>query len=132
LIEGDRDIATGQFLLFAGTPLERIATKQELDSRDLFAPQQRVQHNKIIADNNFAFRNNRLKVNLGYQNNIRQEFGNPEESAEKSLYFDLKTINYNVQFQLTKVKEWHTTFGISGMSQTKQNKGMQRLIHRVQ
>ncbi|MGB3008426.1 MAG: TonB-dependent receptor, partial [Chitinophagaceae bacterium] len=128
LVEGERDFTTGQFLLYGGTPIERVATSQELDSRDLFVPQQRVQHNKIIADNNFAFKKNRLKVNLGYQNNIRQEFGNPEDPAEKSLFFDLKTLTYNVQFQLTKIKEWHTTFGVTGMSQANRNKGMEVLI----
>ncbi len=93
LTEGDRDDATGKFILFAGSPLERIATNADLDSRDLFVPQQRVQHNKFILDNNFAIKKSRLKINLGYQNNLRQEFGNPESPAEKSLFFDLKTIN---------------------------------------
>lgn len=128
LIEGERDDATGKFLLFTGSPLERIATPQDLDSRKLFVPQQRVQHNKIIADNNFVIKKSRLKVNLGYQNNLRQEFGNPESPLEKSLFFDLKTINYNFQWQLPEMKEWHTTIGINGMRQSNQNKGEEVLI----
>ncbi|HQV56281.1 MAG TPA: TonB-dependent receptor plug domain-containing protein, partial [Chitinophagaceae bacterium] len=43
LIEGDRDDGTGKFILFGGTLLERIATNADLDSRNLFVPQQRVQ-----------------------------------------------------------------------------------------
>jgi len=128
LIEGDRDDATGKFILFDGTPLERIATNADLDSRNLFVPQQRVQHNKIVSDNNFAFKKSRLKVNLAYQNNLRQEFGNAEDPKEKELFFDLKTINYTLQWQLPEAKEWHTTLGTNGMRQSNQNKGEEALI----
>ncbi len=128
LIEGERDDLTGQFLLYAGSPLERIATNDELKGRELFIPQQRVQHNKIILDNNFSLKKSRVKLNLGYQNNIRQEFGNPELPLEKSLFFDLKTINYNLQWQLPGIKEWHTTIGVNGMQQNNQNKGIEVLI----
>ena len=128
LVEGERDDATGQFLLFGGSSLERIATRSDLDSRKLFVPQQRVQHNKIVSDNNFAIGNSRLKVNLGFQNNQRQEFGNPEDPLEKELFFDLKTFNYNLQWQLPELKEWHTTIGINGMRQTNANKGEETLI----
>ena len=59
---------------------------------------------------------------------MRQEFGNAEDPAEKSLFFDLKTFNYNLQLQLPEVKEWHTTFGLSGMRQSNENKGEEVLI----
>jgi len=128
LVEGDRDDATGKFILFAGSPLERIATDADLDSRKLFVPQQRVQHNKLVLDNNFAIKKSRLKLNLGYQNNQRQEFGNPEDPEEKELFFDLNTINYSLQWQLPEMKEWHTTIGVNGMSQNNKNKGAEVLI----
>ncbi len=128
LVEGDRDAATGKFILFTGSPLERIATASDLNTRDLFVPQQRVQHNRLILDNNFAIKKSRLKINLGYQNNLRQEFGNPEDPAEKELFFDLKTINYNLQWQLPEMKEWHTTIGVNGMKQNNENKGEEALI----
>ncbi len=128
LVEGDRDDATGKFILFAGSPIERIATDADLDSRKLFVPQQRVQHNKLVLDNNFAIKKSRLKLNLGYQNNQRQEFGNPEDPSEKELFFDLNTINYSLQWQLPEMKEWHTTIGVNGMSQNNKNKGAEVLI----
>jgi|CXWL01.1.fsa_nt_gi iron complex outermembrane receptor protein len=128
LVEGERDDATGKFILFAGSPIERIATTADLYSRNLFVPQQRVQHNKFILDNNFAIKKSRLKINLGYQDNLRQEFGNPENPERKELFFDLKTINYNVQWQLPEMKEWHTTIGINGMRQRNENKGKEVLI----
>ncbi len=128
LVEGDRDDATGKFLLFAGTPLERIADNEDLDGRSLFVPRQRVLHNKLISDNNFAIGKSRLKLNLGYQNNQRKEFGNPEDPAEQELFFDLQTINYSLQWQLPEIKEWHTTIGVNGMSQSNANKGAEVLI----
>ncbi|HMU45317.1 MAG TPA: TonB-dependent receptor [Chitinophagaceae bacterium] len=128
LIEGERDDATGEFILFGGSPLERVATDEDLSTRDLFVPKQRVQHNKIISDNNFAIGQSRLKINLGYQQNIRQEFGNAEDPEEKELYFDLGTFNYSVHWQLPEMKEWHTTIGVSGMSQSNKNKGAEVLI----
>jgi len=128
MVEGDRDDATGRFILFAGSPLERIATNADLDSRDLFVPFQSIRHTKIVSDNNFAIRKSRLKINLAYQNNLRREYGNPEDPAEEELFFDLKTFNYNLQWQLPEMKEWHTSIGVNGMQQTNQNKAEEVLI----
>jgi len=44
------------------------------------------------------------------------------------LFFDLKTFNYNLQWQLPELKEWHTTIGINGMQQSNKNKGEEVLI----
>jgi len=128
MVEGDRDDATGKFILYSGTPLERIATTADHDSRELFVPQQWVQHNKLILDNSFMLKRGRMKLNLGFQENIRQEFGNPEDPQEKSLFFDLKTMNYNVQWQLPEMNEWHITTGINGMQQRNKNKGEEYII----
>jgi len=128
LIEGKRDNTTGQFILFGDSPLERIATDKDLRSRKLFIPKQSVQHKRVITENSFAIGQNRLKMNLGLQQNLRMEFGNPEFPGEKELYFDLKTFNYNIQWQFPEINEWHTSVGVTGMAQANQNKGMEALI----
>jgi iron complex outermembrane receptor protein len=128
MVEGDRDDATGRFILFAGSPLQRMATDADLHSRNIFVPWQHIRHTKLVSDNNFAIRKSRLKINLSYQNNLRQEFGNPEEPDKKGLFFDLRTIHYNMQWQLPEMKEWHTKIGISGMHQTNQIKAAEVLI----
>lgn len=128
LVEGERDDATGKFILFAGSPVERIATEADLSAGSLFVPRQRVTHHKLILDNNFSIKKSRLKIIVGYQENKRKEFGNPENSGEQSLFFDLATINYNMQWQLPEVKEWHTTIGINGMKQDNKNRGEEVLI----
>ncbi|HUQ96770.1 MAG TPA: TonB-dependent receptor [Chitinophagaceae bacterium] len=128
LIEGDRDSATGRFLLYSGTGLERIATSKDLESRSLFVPRQNVQHYKLILDNSFKAGAGRVKLNVGYQDNIRKEFGNPDAPDEKGLHFDLKTTTYNLQWVLPEQADWQTTIGVSSMTQSNQNKGLDVLI----
>jgi iron complex outermembrane recepter protein len=128
LVEGDRDEQTGAFLANADSPLERVATSDDLESRDLFAPNQNVRHYKIMSDNNFTIARSRLKFTVGYQNNLRKEFGNPEDPSETELFFDLKTLDYNLQWRLGERNKWETTLGFSGMYQNNQNKGEETII----
>ena len=128
LIEGDRDDATGKFLLFPGTPMERVATSHDLNSREPFVPSQHIQHYKIATDNNIVLGESKLKVIAGYQENQRREFGDPQDPSKADLFFDLKTINYNVQYVLPEKKEWHSTIGINGMYQVNYNNGEEVII----
>ena len=128
LVEGDRDDATGKFILYTGTPLERIATNEDLDEKKPLIPRQNIKHYKIASDNSFKLGGNRLKLNVGYQDNLRKEFGDPENESETELSFDLKTVTYNVQLSLKEKKEWHITAGANGMYQNNANKGEEALI----
>jgi len=128
LVEGDRDSATGKFLVNAGSSLERIAASKDLTGRNLFQPNQNVQHYKLMLDNSFVTGKSRLKLNLGFQHNLRKEFGNAEDPAETALFFDLKTWSYNLQWRLPEVKNFETTIGVSGMSQVNKNKGVEVII----
>jgi iron complex outermembrane recepter protein len=128
LVEGDRNEQTGAFLVNTDSPLERVATQDDLESRDLFTPNQNVRHYKIMSDNNFNIGKSRLKFTLGYQNNLRKEYGNPEDLAETELFFDLKTLDYNLQWRLGERNKWETTLGFSGMYQNNQNKGEETII----
>lgn len=128
LVEGDRDDLTGEFLVNPESPVERVATKEDLNSRELLTPNQNVQHYKVMSDNNFRLGNSRLRLNLGYQNNLRKEFGNPEDLDETELFFDLKTATYNLQWRLPEITNWETTLGISGMYQDNTNKGEEAII----
>ncbi len=128
LVEGERDDASGKFILYGGSALERIATPSDLNERTTFIPYQNIRHYKIISDNNFFIGESRLKLNVGFQNNLRKEFGNPEDEDEDGLYFDLKTHTYNVQFVFPEMKEWHTTIGGSGMYQINSNRGEEAII----
>ena len=128
LVEGDRDDATGRFILYAGTPLERIATNEDLDERNPFVPRQDIRHNKVVTDNSINIRKSRLKLSVGYQNNQRKEFADPENENEAELFFDMNTVTYNVQFVFPEVKEWHVTVGANGMYQVSKNNAEEVLI----
>jgi iron complex outermembrane receptor protein len=131
LVEGDRDDATGKFLKLVnngGVESEEIATDADFRSIHPFIPRQRIQHFKIAADNSFKINKARLTVVAGYQQSQRQEFGNILDPAEKELFFDLHTVNYNLQYQFAEKKNWKTSIGINGMQQTNLNKGEEQLI----
>ncbi len=128
LVEGDRDDATGAFLLFTGTPEERIATQGDYKARGIFTPYQNVQHYKVISDNSFGWGRNRIRLNAGFQNNLRREFGEADDPFTPSLFFDLKTINYNLQWALPENNEWQVTFGTTGMKQSNRNRAEEVII----
>lgn len=128
MIEGDRDDATGKFILFAGSALERIATESDLKDRKAQAPSQGINHFKVALDNNIALGTGRLQLNVGFQRNQRKEFGDPEAPGVPELYFDLKTVNYNVQYHFAEKNGWKTSMGINGMQQQNQNKAEEVLI----
>ena len=128
IVEGDRDPVTGEFLMNAGTPRESVATRADLLERSPRVPYQEVIHQKITSDNNFILGKHRLKLNLAFQQNHRKEFGNPDVPVIPELFFDLKTINYNFQWQLPEFREWHTTLGLNGMKQWNRNRAEEAII----
>lgn len=127
LVEGERD-SSGRFIKYEGTPLESIAAGSDFKTIHPLVPYQHIIHQKIVSDNSFFMKGGKLNVNAGVQRNQRMEFGNPQDPAEKELYFDLKTFNYNVQYHLHAIREWKISFGISGMSQQNSNKTANAII----
>ena len=131
LVEGDRDSATGRFTKLVndnGTASEVLTTAADFTSTSPDIPRQRIQHFKIAADNSFNIGKDRLTLTLGYQRNQRQEFGNVLDPEEKNLYFDLGTVNYNLQYHFAEKRSWRTTIGVNGMQQSNRNKGTEVLI----
>ncbi len=128
LIEGSRDSASGLFTVFAETPQEHIATNDELNSRDFFTPYQLINHFKIGIDNNINLKKGRITFNLAYQENKRKEFGDNLAATTPNLFFDLQTINYNIQYHFQEKKGWKTSVGVNGMQQQNQNKAAEVLI----
>ncbi|MET0392150.1 MAG: TonB-dependent receptor [Chitinophagaceae bacterium] len=131
LVEGERDDATGQFLKLidnGGVEEEVIATDADFKSATPSVPWQRIRHFKAALDNSFRLGSGRLTLVTGYQRNQRQEFGNVLDPAEQELYFDLGTVNYNLQYHFAEKNNWKTTIGVNGMQQTNHNKGEEALI----
>jgi iron complex outermembrane recepter protein len=131
LIEGERDPSTGEFLKLinnGGVAEEGIANHSDFTSTNPFVPRQRIRHFKTAIDNSFRVGKDRLTLVLGYQRNLRQEFGNVLAPDEKELYFDLGTFNYNLQYHFAEKNNWKTTIGLNGMEQSNKNKGSEQLI----
>jgi iron complex outermembrane receptor protein len=91
-------------------------------------PYQYVRHTKYILDNSNNWGTGKLRANISYQRNQRQEFGNVNNPTEKSLYFDLGTLNYSFQYLLPEKNNWKHTIGVNGMRQENTNKGVEALI----
>lgn len=130
LVEGERD-DQGRFIKpvdIDGVAEEEVATHDDFTSTDPFIPQQRIRHFKVASDNNFRLGADRLTFTLGFQRNQREEFGNVLDPKEQELYFDLKTINYNLQYHFGEKNHWKTSIGVNGMQQNNQNKGEEALI----
>ncbi len=128
LIEGERDSTSGRFVRTNNLGDEQVVTSTGFSGYDLDVPRQQINHLRFGTDNNFILGRHRLTLNVGWQQNLRREFGNPRDYYEKSLFFQLRTVDYAARWFLPELNGWNTTFGVSGMQQANQNKGVEYLI----
>ncbi len=103
-------------------------TNADFTGSDPAIPYQHIIHTKYTLDNNIKWGEGRLKANVAYQRNERMEYGNALQPNEKSLYFDLGTLNYSFQYLLPEKNNWKHTIGVNGMQQENKNKGAEVLI----
>lgn len=89
------------------------------------APFQEIIHHKVSWNNNLIFKKSSIKAVFGFQNNIRQEYEKPGNAV---LWFDMKTLTYELKHFLAIVKKWELTYGLSGMVQDSKNKGSEYLV----
>ncbi len=127
LIEGDRD-ADGKFIKVIAGGAEETVTDADFNSTTPYTPYQHIRHFKIASDNNFKLGSNNLSLNLGFQRNQREEFGNADDLSERALFFDLKTTTYAARFLLKEKNGWKPSIGSNGMYQTNTNRGIEQLI----
>jgi iron complex outermembrane receptor protein len=127
LIEGERDSA-GYFIKHLAAGKTERANSEDFKTSTPLIPYQHIRHFKIATDNNIKLGKNNLTFNLGYQQNRREEFGNPDDVNERALFFDLQTFTYTGQFHFAEKKNWKTSIGINGMQQQNANKGLEQLI----
>jgi iron complex outermembrane receptor protein len=140
MIEGERD-EQGRFIKPASNNfaspavklsgyvyMNPVATDADFNATNPQIPYQHIIHTKYTLDNNIKWGEGRLKANIAYQRNERMEYGNIDNPTEKSLYFDLGTLNYSFQYLLPEKNNWKHTIGVNGMQQENKNKGMDVLI----
>lgn len=127
LTEGLRD-SMGNFVKELPGGQSEAATEGDFLSTDAQIPFQKISHYKIASDNSIKLGDNRLTINVGWQQNKRKEFGNIENLDETALHLDMQTITYATQFHFKEKNGWHHTLGINGMSQLNKNFGIEQLI----
>ncbi|AZA58619.1 MULTISPECIES: TonB-dependent receptor [Flavobacteriales] len=127
LVEGERD-ELGRFIYENANGDEVVATDKDLRGYKTGFPHQKINHIGVASNNYFILDKGTLNADFGFQNNKRREFEDPATPDEPELFFDLKTLNYNVRYNFEKVNGWETSVGIGGMWQSNTNRAIEALI----
>ncbi|MEY4902768.1 MAG: hypothetical protein RLZZ292_583 [Bacteroidota bacterium] len=127
LVEGDRD-SLGNFVFINVEGKEITATKNDLKGYKTGFPHQNINHFSISSNNLYIINNGTLHLDLGFQKNKRKEFGDVVNPNDIALFFDLNTFNYNFRYNIESINGWETSLGLSGMTQSNKNKGLEFLI----
>lgn len=122
MVEGERDSVTGKFIDANG----EIVSASMARGRQTSLPYQRVSHNKLTSVSNFILGSSQVRVNLGYQENNRREF--EDNAQEPTLFMHLNTYTYDLKFTHLFEGDIELVAGISGMSQSNSNKGIEFLV----
>jgi iron complex outermembrane receptor protein len=121
MIEGERD-SSGRFLDHEGNPV----SNEDLSSRKIFLPLQKVIHQKISTMNNFIIGQSQLRFHGGWQRNDRKEF--EESGTDPELFFTLQTLTGDLKYYLSDEDGMDVVFGLSSMWQQNRNQGEEFLI----
>jgi iron complex outermembrane receptor protein len=127
MIEGERDIL-GNFVKPLPGGLDGTPTSSDFNSTNPQIPYQHIQHFKAISENSFKAGTGRITLNVGWQQNLRTEYGNADHPDEPELRFRLRTLNYNSAYHFGDRKGWTLSIGINGMHQTNANEGEEVII----
>lgn len=129
VIEGARDSATGKFEkhYLAADGSDSLGIAPENQYKDYYyypIIHQHVRHYKAVLDNGFAIGRGRLDLKLGLQFNHRQEANDITKGDIYNNYFFLRTFNYDFQYILPDKDKWQVSFGLNGMQQSSQDRGI--------
>jgi iron complex outermembrane receptor protein len=131
MIEGERD-ENGHFIReYLDTDssiLEETVSAAKLKGYNLDIPRQDVRHFRAGNMTNLFIGKSRLNVNLGFQQNNRQEFGNLFAPDTANLWMRLSAYTADVKWFLPQYKGWNTTLGGAFLAQTNHNLGEEELI----
>ncbi|MCB0688135.1 MAG: TonB-dependent receptor [Saprospiraceae bacterium] len=127
LVEGERD-DQGAFMVPLPDGTERAATSEDLKGYHIGYPHQGIQHIRLASNNYFLLNRSSLNADFAFQQNQRKEFGDVTNPDDIALFFDLKTFNYNLRLNLPAKNGLETSFGVGGMFQNNENRGLEFLI----
>ena len=127
MVEGERD-SLGNFLVVNQNGEENSATTSDLNGYKIGFPHQQIHHIRVANATQVKMKNGVFHSDIAFQKNIRKEFGDVTAPEAIDLLFDLSTVNYAFRYNLKEIKKWETSFGISGMYQQNENKGIEFII----
>ena len=110
---------------FLMDPIQLLDPPDDRLSRDFLRPHHTVNLNVFSSQNSFFFKNSKLKVNLGYQNNNRQE----QEGGNKiSLNMILNSAITNIVWTKLFREKFELNIGTQDVYQTNTNIGSRTII----
>lgn len=117
--DGSRDSLSRKFTkqITEEDTVRPIVSDAELNSYNISAIHQHVQHYRLFSTNQFILGQSKLALKIGYQQSIRQEFAHPQDPGIPGLSLKLQTTTYDVKFYLPEKKGWESAIGINGMYQ---------------
>jgi iron complex outermembrane receptor protein len=101
--------------------IDRQSTDRQPD-----LPFQTIDNHMLSSKTNMFFEKSSLEATFGYIFNVRKEFG--EQIDVAGLDMHLATLSYNLQYDLPKLGNIETIFGLQGMHETNKNFGEEVLI----
>ena len=113
------------------------------DDRNIDFPYQKVNHFKVISENEYKFNADQiLKLKASYQNNVRQEWSvfhthypdqpMPEVNPNLELEFDLSTYDAQVSFDWKHSPKFKTIIGLQSQYQNNTIDGYNYLLPKYQ
>ncbi|MBT8303887.1 MAG: TonB-dependent receptor [Bacteroidia bacterium] len=91
-------------------------------------PSQKINNHIISYKNKFFFKNSSLDSKFGYTFNDRKEFEDEDGEEITALEMHLRTLSYDVKFNLPKSDKIEAIVGIQGIFQNNENFGEEALI----
>ncbi|MEI7675341.1 MAG: TonB-dependent receptor [Bacteroidales bacterium] len=132
ITEGERDSVSGKFIKHAvlsnGKDGTILATDDDFKSYHPSTPFQQINHYKTVWNSNVYLGKGNLNSTFAFQQNRRQEFADVLHPNDYQLYFLLNTWSYDLRYNLSESNLFNFSFGVNGMKQTSENKGVEFLV----
>jgi len=134
IIDGTRDSAGHMLQVFSypdlngGAPFYEIPTHQQLTSYTPLVINQRIQHYKLVWDNNLSVGDGQIKALFSYQKNQRQETNDPTIPDTPDIYYYSNAVTYDLRYVSPKMGGFDYSVGANGAYQTSKSMGTVMLI----
>jgi len=125
--DGSRDSLTRQFTqqIFNGSAdileFRPLVSEEDLNSFTIAPIHQHIQHFRLYSLGDFKLKKGSLDYSLGFQQNLRKEFNQPETPHLAGLSLRLNTSNYHLKYSFPVVKNLETFLGMNGVYQFNEN-----------